>query len=390
MTDHRQPQHRGDFEIAVICALPLEYDAATLAFDEFWDEDGDKFGRAPNDPNSYTTGRIGRHNVVLALLPNMGKASSSGAAAALRSSYTGLKLAILAGICGGVPGSGDEADEMILGDVIISKSVIQFDLGRQYPDKFSRKDTIHDNLGRSNLDIRSLLAIYESDFGRGRLERGCADVLEKVQRKAVKERRRTRYGRPPPSEDSLFKATYLRLHQDWDQTGCGCSNSGGCDAAARTSCLELGCDQGHLVPRDRLADSEGQSPQIFIGNVASGDTVMKSGDHRDKLAQEHDIIALEMEGAGMWDQIPCIIVKGVCDYADSHKNKKWQPYAAIAAASVTKALLERYIQEDTPRSMQSSSSSGGVARQFNNTGNGTQNNNSGDGKQYVAETMTFN
>ncbi|KAF4489889.1 hypothetical protein CGGC5_v004429 [Colletotrichum fructicola Nara gc5] len=238
----------------------------------------------------------------------MGKASSSGAAAALRSSYTGLKLAILAGICGGVPGSGDEADEMILGDVIISKSVIQFDLGRQYPDKFSRKDTIHDNLGRSNLDIRSLLAIYESDFGRGRLERGCADVLEK----------------------------------------------------------------------------------IFIGNVASGDTVMKSGDHRDKLAQEHDIIALEMEGAGMWDQIPCIIVKGVCDYADSHKNKKWQPYAAIAAASVTKALLERYIQEDTPRSMQSSSSSGGVARQFNNTGNGTQNNNSGDGKQYVAETMTFN
>ncbi|KAI8260931.1 hypothetical protein K4K53_001297 [Colletotrichum sp. SAR 10_77] len=152
----------------------------------------------------------------------MGKASSSGAAAALRSSYTGLKLAILAGVCGGVPGSGDEVDEMILGDVVISKSVIQFDLGRQYPDKFSRKDTIHDNLGRSNLDIRSLLAIYESDFGRGRLERG-----------------------------------------------------------------------------HRLADSETQSPQIFIGNVASGDTVMKSGDHRDKLAQEHGIIAFEMEGAAI-------------------------------------------------------------------------------------------
>ncbi|KAJ0342017.1 hypothetical protein COL26b_008104 [Colletotrichum chrysophilum] len=275
----------------------------------------------------------------------MGKTSSSGAAAALRSSYTGLKLAILAGVCGGVPGSGDEVDEMILGDVVISKSVIQFDLGRQYPDKFSRKDTIHDNLGRSNLDIRSLLAVYESDFGRGRLERGCADVLEKIQRKAVKERRRTRYGRPPPSEDTLFK--------------------------------------------DRLADSETQSPQIFIGNVASGDTVMKSGDRRDKLAQEHGIIAFEMEGAGMWDQIPCIIVKGVCDYADSHKNKKWQPYAAIAAASVTKALLERYIQEDKPRDLDSSSSSGGVARQFNNTGNGTQKNNSGAGKQYVAETMTF-
>ncbi|KAK1855472.1 phosphorylase superfamily protein [Colletotrichum chrysophilum] len=365
MGDLAQPQCREDFKIALVCALSLEYDAATLAFDELWDENGDRFGRSQNDPNNYTTGRIGRHNVVLALLPNMGKTSSSGAAAALRSSYTGLKLAILAGVCGGVPGSGDEVDEMILGDVVISKSVIQFDLGRQYPDKFSRKDTIHDNLGRSNLDIRSLLAVYESDFGRGRLERGCADVLEKIQRKAVKERRRTRYGRPPPSEDTLFKSAYLHLHQNWEQTG------------------------GHLVPRDRLADSETQSPQIFIGNVASGDTVMKSGDRRDKLAQEHGIIAFEMEGAGMWDQIPCIIVKGVCDYADSHKNKKWQPYAAIAAASVTKALLERYIQEDKPRDLDSSSSSGGVARQFNNTGNGTQKNNSGAGKQYVAETMTF-
>ncbi|KAH0441202.1 hypothetical protein CcaCcLH18_02112 [Colletotrichum camelliae] len=381
MVSLTRPRHRGNFEIAVVCALPLEYDAATLAFDEFWDEDGDMFGIAPNDPNSYTTGRIGQLNVVLALLPNMGKASSSGAAAALRSSYYGLKLAILAGICGGVPGSGDELDEMILGDVVISRSVFQFDLGSQYTDTFSRKDTIHDNLGRSNHGIRSLLAIYESDFGRGRLEYGSAEILEKIQKKAVNERRRARYGRPAPSEDSLFKSTYLHLHQNWEETGCGCSNRGGCDQAARTSCRELGCDEGHLVPRDRLTDSETQSPQIFIGNVASGDTVMKSGDHRDKLAQQHGIIAFETEGAGIWDQIPCIIVKGVCDYADSHRNKKWQPYAAVAAASVTKALLERYIQEDKPRAFQSSSSSGRVAQQFTDTGSGTQNNNSGEGKQ---------
>ncbi|KAF5506502.1 hypothetical protein CGCS363_v005343 [Colletotrichum siamense] len=60
------------------------------------------------------------------------------------------------------------------------------------------------------------------------------------------------------------------------------------------------------------------------------------------MAQQHGIIAFEMEGAGVWDEIPCIIVKSVCDYADSHKNKNWQGFAAVAAASATKAVLNMY------------------------------------------------
>ncbi|KAL6786626.1 hypothetical protein J3E68DRAFT_420151 [Trichoderma sp. SZMC 28012] len=69
---------------------------------------------------------------------------------------------------------------------------------------------------------------------------------------------------------------------------------------------------------------------------------MKSGEHRDRIARQRGIIAFEMEGAGVWDELPCIIVKGVCDYADSHKNKVWQPFAAATAASVMKAMLGRY------------------------------------------------
>ncbi|KAK1948697.1 hypothetical protein LY78DRAFT_595338 [Colletotrichum sublineola] len=75
---------------------------------------------------------------------------------------------------------------------------------------------------------------------------------------------------------------------------------------------------------------------------------MKSGEHRDRVAQEHGIIAFEIEGAGVWEEMPCIIVKGVCDYADSHKNKLWQDFAAAMAASATKALIKRYICR-TPR-----------------------------------------
>ncbi|EJT69955.1 hypothetical protein GGTG_12132 [Gaeumannomyces tritici R3-111a-1] len=49
-----------------------------------------------------------------------------------------------------------------------------------------------------------------------------------------------------------------------------------------------------------------------------------------------------MEGAGAWKEVPCIVVKGICDYADSHKNKEWQDFAAATAASVAAAILDRY------------------------------------------------
>jgi nucleoside phosphorylase len=94
--------------------------------------------------------------------------------------------------------------------------------------------------------------------------------------------------------------------------------------------------------------NEVQKPDIHFGTVASGDVVMKSGEERDRIAKRDKVIAFEMEGAGVWDNLPCIIIKGVCDYADSHKNKKWQSFAAATSASAMKALLERYIRTDRP------------------------------------------
>jgi nucleoside phosphorylase len=91
-----------------------------------------------------------------------------------------------------------------------------------------------------------------------------------------------------------------------------------------------------------------QRPKIFFGHIASGDTVMKSGEHRDQIAKQLNVIAFEMEGAGIWDEVPCIVVKGICNYADSHKNKVWQPFAGAAAAAVMKAVLEQYILTDNP------------------------------------------
>ncbi|ETS03756.1 purine and uridine phosphorylase [Trichoderma reesei RUT C-30] len=350
-SDNDQPRRREDFHVAIICALSIEYDAVSLVFDHFWDEDDEPYGRAQGDTNTYTTGRIGKHNVVLALLPNMGTASAAGAAASFRSSYPGLKLALLVGICGGVPGTG--ADEILLGDVVISKTVVQHTLGRQYPNTFVTKDTVCDRLGRPNRDVRTLIANFETELGRRRLRQKACQYLRDLQSRATQERHRCNYQYPGATEDKLFASTYRHKHRGSQSCKCTEAKDGLCEEAARAFCSNLLCDEGQLVVRQRLewkktlTPEDAQCPEIFIGCVASGDTVMKSGEHRDQIAIPRDIIAFEMEGAGAWDEVPCVVVKGVCDYADSHKNKRWQPFAAATAASVMKAMLGRYTLTDS-------------------------------------------
>ncbi|KAF6824900.1 Nephrocystin-3-like protein 3 [Colletotrichum plurivorum] len=331
------PGRREDFGVALICALPLEVDAVTLAFDEIWEEDQLPFENAPNDYNSYTLGRLGKHNVVLLLLPEMGKISAASATVSLRTSFSGIKLAILCGICGGVPNPFTD-DKMVLGDVIISKSLIQYDLGRQYDGRFARKDTVEDNLGRPSKEIRSLIAGFTTRLKRNNLQRRIAKILDQVQRKALEEGCWAKYSRPASDEDVLFESSYLHRHRY--KPACGCDDSHACETAQHASCEELKCDLRRQQPKRRLevqaanGHGPGAKPQcrIFTGRVGSGDTVMKSADHRDQVASEHGIIAFEMEGAVVWDEVPCIIVKAVCDYADSHKNKKWQDFAAATAA----------------------------------------------------------
>jgi nucleoside phosphorylase len=81
------------------------------------------------------------------------------------------------------------------------------------------------------------------------------------------------------------------------------------------------------------------TPRIHYGNIASGNEVMKDGVARDRIAEEEDVMCFEMEAAGLMDNFPCIVIRGICDYADSHKNKIWQPYAAATAAAFARELL---------------------------------------------------
>ncbi|CAI0654350.1 unnamed protein product [Colletotrichum noveboracense] len=343
MASHSRPRRREDFQVAVICALPLEYDAAVFACDEL--------RNAPGDYNAYATGRMGGHDIVLLLLPNMGKVGAASAAASLRSSYHGIRLAILTGICGGVPGVGT-TNEVFLGDVVISKSIVQYDLGRKYPSRFKAKDSIEESLGRPSKEVRSLVATFQTIRGLSALQRRASQILEQVQRRSTDEGHQTLYRRPAATEDRLFESDYLHRHRNSSQ--CGCNESNACESAQAASCDVLRCERSHLVSRSSSLETQaspeqaefgtaGREFRVLVGRVGSADTVLKAGLERDRIAGEHDLVAFEMEGAGIWDEIPCIVIKAVCDYADSHKNKEWQHFAAATAASTTKALLEHYM-----------------------------------------------
>jgi len=85
------------------------------------------------------------------------------------------------------------------------------------------------------------------------------------------------------------------------------------------------------------------APRIHYGLIASGNSVIKATDKLHQLQQllagSGEILCVEMEAAGLMNDFKCIVIRGISDYADSHKNDGWQPYAAAAAAAYAKELL---------------------------------------------------
>jgi nucleoside phosphorylase len=328
--------------------------------DEEYETDGFSYGKAPGDHNAYITGRIGNNHVVLAYMPAMGKASSAAVASSICTSFEGIKVGIVVGICGGAPSTTD-GTEILLGDVIIGETVVQADFGRQYPNKFMRKDTPRDNLGRANPEIRSFLGRASGWRVRQRLMKKVAFYSADLCKKNGFQE--STY--PGAENDKLYPAHYRHKHQNSNSCFiCGkCQNQDDevCEIALNSSCTELGCDDRLLIPRNRTQKAKGlgaitdaaeaqeaRKPSIHFGRIASGDGVMKSGQHRDGIVACENVIAFEMEGAGAWDYLPTVVIKSVCDYADSHKSKEWQGYAAATAAACTKAFLEEWRSAERP------------------------------------------
>ncbi|GAB1193391.1 hypothetical protein APSETT444_002607 [Aspergillus pseudonomiae] len=126
-----------------------------------------------------------------------------------------------------------------------------------------------------------------------------------------------------PTDDNTYILDQdLLFDSEYDH--CGSENT--CD----------NCDKTRLVTRPARLTYD---PIIHYGLIASGNQVVKHGRTRDKLAREIGILCFEMEAAGLMDDFQCLVIRGICDYSDSHKNKQWQQYAAATAAAYAKELL---------------------------------------------------
>jgi nucleoside phosphorylase len=340
-----RPNSRDDFKIAIICALPVECNAVEALLDKVYETDGFSYGKAVGDLNAYTIGRLGNQDVVLAYMPSMGNISAAMVASNLRFSFREIKVGIIVGVCGGVPKTPGGV-QIFLGDVIISTSVIQIDFGWQYPNRIIRKEEVEDTLGRANPEIQAFVGRVSGNLVQKRLQDKTGFFSAQICAKDGF----SRSAYPGLLNDVLYAANYRHKHQTRNCHICdSCRNQDDevCNIALESSCEDLGCDTIDSN-RSQMTSTEvqGAKPSIHFGRMACSNRVMKSGQHRNRIAAEENVIGFEMESAGTWDSIPTLVIKSVCDYADSHKNKNFQPYAAATAAACTKAVLEEWRSED--------------------------------------------
>jgi nucleoside phosphorylase len=352
--DPRMPEDREGFEIAAICVLNVEFAAVELLMEPYFFS----YGKAAHDRSSYMTGLLGGKPVVLATPRNMGSLNAANLANEMRASFPNIKLALLVGVAGGAPSTtGDKDRPILLGDVVISTQVIQHDFGRQCPSGFRIKTGVRDTLGRPNEDIARFVGLLErSIHARRRLSEAASNGAIKCKGRSGGSDFDFDY--PGLENDNLFPSHYRHKHSsDSDCETCrNCTeiDSKVCEQAEGSTCEDLGCDKSKCDVKRQ--DSRRQSSligssrhppvNIHFGAVASGSAVIKSGWHRDNLVKELNVIAFEMEGAGSWDNLPTVVVKGICDYADSHKSKRWQEFAAATAAACAEEIVQAWTSPD--------------------------------------------
>ncbi|KAI1327310.1 ankyrin repeat-containing domain protein [Xylariaceae sp. FL0255] len=307
------------YHVGWICAVLPEMVAARAFLDEQHD---DLESQPVHDNNTYVLGKMGRHNVVIALLPigSYGLVNASTVARDMLRTFPNIRIGLMVGIGGGVP---SDRNDIRLGDVVVSVpgdgigGVMQYDFGKTIQGQEFRRTAF---MAQPPSLILAAVARLRADHQLN------GSIIDSSIEEAIKvnPRLRSKYSRPDPQTDRLYESHHTHPSQGPE---------------AGQPCGEL-CGTVMLKPRPVRSDEE-DNPAIHYGRIASGNQVMKDALIRDRLAAERDVLCFEMEAAGLMNHFPCLVVRGICDYSDSHKNKRWQEYAAMAAAAYTKDLLSK-------------------------------------------------
>lgn len=266
--------------IGIITALPVELAAVRRIIGnlrQYYDNSRDK-GRL------YELGEIqnlqGKKHKVVVALSGEGNDSSAIVCTDMLNIFPSVKEIIMCGIAAGIPKCG-----IRLGDIAISNSVIQYDYGKIEDEGYVLKSIPL----KSSAKFEHTLKIIETD-----------EYSEKyLWHSIIDEFAIDKFERPDNSTDPLREE----------------------------------------------ADKLERYPRTINGCIASANLVVKKGELRDEIEKKHKAIAIEMEGSGIADaarytNVGFIVIRGVCDYADSLKDDTWHNYAAVVAASYTVTLIK--------------------------------------------------
>ncbi|KAI9043199.1 uncharacterized protein KD926_004383 [Aspergillus affinis] len=296
---------KEDYYIACITVIPEEL----AAFSQFLEvkhtapRDIDK-----KDPNQYKFGEIAGHNIVLCTSGTQGPHNAAETATNLKWSFHEIRFALLVGIGGGAPSS---TCDIRLGDIVVaapghlSNGITHHDFGKQLTDDFIQLDFPNapaPRLRSAVCDMQATDIVSQSNI---------AQIISHVVEQA------SAFSRPDDVYDKLFESDYEHVAGSVD-----------CDR----------CDKTRLRQRDARDEP---TPRVHYGPIASGSQVVKSATKREDLRARYGVLCIEMEAAGVVRNLPSLVIRGISDYADSHKNDHWKRYAALAASAYAKELLSR-------------------------------------------------
>ncbi|EHK19820.1 uncharacterized protein TRIVIDRAFT_171764 [Trichoderma virens Gv29-8] len=284
-----------EYTVGWVCALSKEQTAATAMLD-------DRhvcLPKPPNDPNAYTLGSIGKHNIVIACLPEgeIGANLAATIATWMISTFPSIKFGLMVGIGGGIP------PKVRLGDVVVSTptdqygGVVQWDFGKaEEGGKFKEIGSLNNPPTPLRTALTKLKT--ENELSGSKIPEYLDELKQKWPRLVPK---------------------YL-----WSESRI--------DPLSKSHTSHNG--RGSQNPSNPL---ECKAEQI--------DGTATDAKFRDNLDQRYDgkVLCVEMEAAGLMNNFPCIVIRGICDYADSQKDKDWQEHAAAVAAAFAKELLQ-YVQ----------------------------------------------
>ncbi|KAL4757636.1 5'-methylthioadenosine/S-adenosylhomocysteine nucleosidase family protein [Aspergillus foveolatus] len=229
------------------------------------------FPVGPGDDYLFYAGEIHGHNIVIATFAagqRYGTSSATSLAIHIKKFFPNLWFGLLVGVAAGLPNlSCSPPRDIRLGDDIVAYSPPSGDPPAILPYGLGKQKE-GDDLEQKSETLKTILDYYRNIAGTA-----------------------TRFPDPGQENDLLYI---------------------------------FGSDQP--VPRPRRPDAE--RTRVWYGSIGSGDRLLKSRRHQDAMRDRYNVIGLEMEAAGVMNEISVGNIRGVCDYGDKRKNKDWQPYAA--------------------------------------------------------------